>query len=441
MRWAVSIALVLGIGLTALAVVPSERTVRVAAQGPVQPVTPLPPPVTVPPEAGILRQSSTTTTVGVPNNVWRTLPGSPLRGFAALGPVWTGQELLIWAELVDRSAPPFAGAAYDPATNRWRRIAPSPLPGSNHWRMSAVWTGTEVLAWGAAVAPPPDGYANVQQVQAQTAGARYNPATDSWRPMSPPPLSSRIWHEATWTGKEMIVWGGASADIEHRLDGAAYDPVTDRWRPIASGPFTTSVGKVAVWTGERLILWGGCRRSDQAGEGAIYDPATDRWDRMPPAPVSGRDLRSNGAHWTGREFLFWSGRDSTTADGCDGQYAGHASDGAAYDPATRTWRRVPPPPGATLLRDDPNVHVWTGSELLVFGGDWRQDGKGRTAGAAYDPTTDRWRPLRGHPLVAQLWPSTVWTGRELILWGPRNLTGWGDVYPLAGDDHAAAYSP
>ena len=45
--------------------------------------------------------------------------------------MWTGRELVGW----NRSG----GAAYRPATNRWRRLAPAPFLGS------AAWTGRELI--------------------------------------------------------------------------------------------------------------------------------------------------------------------------------------------------------------------------------------------------------------------------------------------------------
>jgi N-acetylneuraminic acid mutarotase len=40
-------------------------------------------------------------------------------------------------------------------------------------------------------------------------GARYNPATNTWKKISASTApNARYWHTAVWTGSEMIVWGG-----------------------------------------------------------------------------------------------------------------------------------------------------------------------------------------------------------------------------------------
>jgi len=58
----------------------------------------------------------------------------------------------------------------------------------------------------------------------------------------------------------MIVWGGKEQNMGSRYvnDGAAYDPATDTWTPIS----TTNApearwGQVAVWSNIGMIVWGG----------------------------------------------------------------------------------------------------------------------------------------------------------------------------------------
>jgi len=97
-------------------------------------------------------------------------------------------------------------------------------------------------------------------------GARYNPDTDSWKPINTVDAPSpRAGHTAVWTGKEMIVWGGATCGLRdmygqrvsslptctHLQTGARYDPTTDSWAPIAMGglEFPPRTLHTAVWTG------------------------------------------------------------------------------------------------------------------------------------------------------------------------------------------------
>ena len=76
-----------------------------------------------------------------------------------------------------------------------------------------VWTGSEMLIWGGNTTPYPS-----------TDGARYNPATDTWTPMSKnaqPAFRRRA--AGVWTGRYLLVWGGESGTTPLFLDnGSAY---------------------------------------------------------------------------------------------------------------------------------------------------------------------------------------------------------------------------
>src|SRR4051812_11973846 len=89
-------------------------------------------------------------------------------------------------------------------------------------------------------------------------GGRYNPDTDNWTASSTTNApEGRGGHTAVWTGKEVIVWGGANAD--HVLNtGGKYNPSTDSW--IGSSVINAPAGRglhTAVWTGSEMIIWGG----------------------------------------------------------------------------------------------------------------------------------------------------------------------------------------
>ena len=74
-------------------------------------------------------------------------------------------------------------------------------------------------------------------------------------------------------------------------------------------------------------------------------------------PTATHDM--NGV-WTGQELIVWGGGywswHSTTI---------HVSYGAAYDPHTQTWTALP---ASGLLPRRPDALIWTGHELLIWGG-------------------------------------------------------------------------
>lgn len=104
-----------------------------------------------------------------------------------------------------------------------------------------------------------------------------------------------------------------------------------------------------------FIVWGGAGTDGEA-VGAMYSEATDDWQILPPSPLPpGADQASV---WTGRELVLAGG-----ASGLDG--SGPLSGVAAYDPAARTWRRMPDLPEPRAGADA----VHSAGRIVVAGGD------------------------------------------------------------------------
>lgn len=243
-------------------------------------------------------------------------------------------------------------------------------------------------------------------------GARYNPSTDTWTPISTAGApAGRDEFTAVWTGSEMIVWGG---HISTELDtGGRYNPVTDTWTPISAiNAPTKRRGHTAVWTGSEMIVWGGYSRNNGGylNTGGRYNPATDTWTPTSTTDVPhGRD--DHTVVWTGSEMIIWGGA-----------YNGYIiNSGGRYNPARDTWT-------ATSYTNAPNgryLHtaVWTGSEMIVWAG-FGYDTQGATylnTGGRYNPATDSWiqTSTTNAPSIRG-YQSAVWSGNDMIVW-----SGWG----------------
>ena len=92
-------------------------------------------------------------------------------------------------------------------------------------------------------------------------------------------------------------------------------------------------------------------------------------------------------------------------------------DGAAYTPATNTWSVLPASP---LNARTGMASVWTGRELFVWGGyDNVSPASSHVAGdgAVYSPDTNTWRRLPSAPLSARAYATAVWTGTDVVVIG------------------------
>jgi N-acetylneuraminic acid mutarotase len=332
--------------------------------------------------------------------------------------IWTGDQMIVYGGCThdECSFQSSAGGRYDPATDTW--TATSLTGSSSRASHTAIWTGTEMIIWG--------GCSGGECQTESPTGGRYDPATDSWVSMSVEtgPVA-RINHAAVWTGAEMILWGGAGASN----DGARYDPATDHWFSVNPIGGKGRDRPTAIWTGTEMLVWAG----SQAGVGASntgerYDVISDSWTNMSTAGAPLARLNQSGV-WTGTEMIVWGG--------CTGCITPYFNTGGRYDPATDSWTATSTagaPLGriATSAATEP-LAIWTGSEMIVWGG-WPASGDATDTGGRYDPVSDTWTPTRmvGAP-SARRHHTLEWTGDEMIVWGGE------DSFGSLGD--GASYDP
>lgn len=142
------------------------------------------------------------------------------------------------------------------------------------------------------------------------------PEADAWF-IDPGPLSPRGGHQVMWTGDEMIVWGGSTADTPPNLiDGAAFDPATTTWRMLAPIPDETSQLNVAVWAGDQMIVV-------SASSTMSYDPDTDEWRAIGDGAALSSETQ---VQWTGTRLALW------TTEGI-----------SLFDPRDGAWEELPDP--------------------------------------------------------------------------------------------------
>jgi len=193
------------------------------------------------------------------------------------------------------------------------------------------------------------------------------------------------------------------------------DCIDDTWTAttLANAPSPRN-RHVAVWTGSEIIVWGGDfsdGTTHYLNTGGRYNPSTDSWTAT--STINAPDPRfDHTAVWTGSEMIVWGGYISFPS--------GTVNTGGRYNPSTDSWT-------ATATKHAPSARethtaVWTGSEMIIWGGhsfDGTNDYYLNTGGR-YNPSTDRWTATNTiNAPTGRTQHRTVWTDSEMIVWG-----GW-----------------
>jgi N-acetylneuraminic acid mutarotase len=109
------------------------------------------------------------------------------------------------------------------------------------------------------------------------------------------------------------------------------------------------------------------------------------------------------AVWTGSEMIVWGGIG----------FPVYSNTGASYNPSTDSWTAT----STTNAPDarDGHTGIWTGSEMIVWGGTGNSF---FNTGGRYNPSTDSWTATSTtNAPDARDGHTAVWTGSEMIVWG------------------------
>lgn len=183
------------------------------------------------------------------------------------------------------------GALFDASKDRWR---PLPLAGAPAPRQDAIalWTGRDFLIYAGRGATHAGASAPLRD------GGRYDPTTDSWRPITPGPeltgpLAGILARDAA------LIWNGERV--------AVYDIAEDRWREVAM-PARVPVQDRIAGHGRLALL------TDTAA--FIFDPVGLRWSESQlPAALRGRHDRVQVM--SASHLIVWGGRRNAASGGCE----------------------------------------------------------------------------------------------------------------------------
>lgn len=319
---------------------------------------------------------------------------------------------------------------------------------------ATVWTGKEMICWGGTRWDWDASGAAWVERGPTSAGLRYNPATDIWTQLSTVGApTARTGHTAVFRAPSgdfpgyLIVWGGTDAGGACNT-GGLYDVSSDVWYPMSTlgAPLPMS-GHLAIWTGDSMIVWGksGGRYTFRVDAGS---PGSEQWLPITTAGAPSGSFpwlsRLSSAHghdtgvWTGTELIVFAG--STFDNG----FFQHQFFAGCYSPLADIWRGVSADPTSYpqyILERRPGTSVWTGEEMIVYGGDgysadaiWDSDGWQALAyGARYRPSSDTWVATAGGTPRQNHF--AIWTGTEMIIWGGHLEAVSRTLFP----DFAATY--
>ena len=170
---------------------------------------------------------------------------------------------------------------YDPATQRWERLAPLPTK-----RGALALTALEgkIYAMGGERLSTVGGsqaYEPVADV------AAYDPKTNGWEVL--PPMRHRRDHLVAGTiGGRIYAVSGRDRPIYTLQHVEEFNPNTRTWTERAPMPTGRSGGAAAV-VGNRLYVFGGEGNADNPlgtfNQVEVYDPARDVWTQLAPMPL------------------------------------------------------------------------------------------------------------------------------------------------------------
>lgn len=338
---------------------------------------------------------------------WRTLDG-----------VWAGDAFLL---LGVRAEGRVELLELDPGDDAWRPRA-TLVADVSPWELVARWADDRLLL----LAPPAADHDPAAPTRERPLVLHvWDPAVDRWSRVSTP-LGERHGHSATWTGEQLVVFGGlvevAADDGSRRNEtlasGAAWDPVSEEWTALGAFPHEGRSSHAAVWNGRRLVAFGGGHASgrfeaegeypwDRSATGAAaWNPTTNAWTSIAgPGPVG----PVVAATWTGTHVVWWDG----SVQGWDVDDEPGA--GGVWDTDTGAIEPLPSPP--LSMRRDHAPAVWA-AELdawITWGGSCGEGcNQAADDGALWDAASNTWSLLADADLGRRSAP-IAWTGSELLV--------------------------
>ena len=234
-----------------------------------------------------------------------------------------------------------------------------------------------------------------------------------------PDVRLRVWFDdGTANGSQLLSPDQRIASVGYAMMAGDVPNGSITSNKLAAGAVTADKIAAGSFTeglaAEGSVIVASGLRSDLVGAGFFQVGTlaeTNLWGETDStnAPAARSD---HTAVWTGSEMIIWGGDNDVSFLGLN--------TGARYNPSTDTWT-------ATSLINAPaarsdHTAVWTSTEVIIWGGEG--DPAAFNTGARYDPSTDTWTAtsLTNAP-DGRSDHTAVWTGSEMIIWGGSGNPG------------------
>jgi hypothetical protein len=327
---------------------------------------------------------------------WTRIAPSPLSPREAAAAVWTGHEVLVLggdqspcppsAECVPPTdPPPRDAAAYDPASDTWRRLADPPV---------SLGYAQPVVA-GATV------YVLTRNDQGAVSVVGYNVEADRWSDLARP---AGDFSGLVAVGDLVVSYQGSHENGV--APDTVYDPEKDTWTPLPASPLGSGFDRTMVALDDhRLVLLDLELVPNPNAEGpaltraAVLDLTDRSWQRLPDSEIVGL-----GGPWLRSGGLLVNPATASYDGGQVGNWGRSYPAGGVLDPDAGRWSALP----ATAPPQRQYLHVATvAGDSVVVTGDSVLHVRDRS-----------WAALPDLPALHDVGSAaTVWAGDRLFVWG------------------------
>jgi hypothetical protein len=236
----------------------------------------------------------------------------------------------------------------------------------------------------------------------------YRPGPDRWARLPAPPRDENTTLALVAAGDRLVA---ARRYDENGGADLVYDAKARTWSPLPADPLRPAMDRALVWTGRELVLLALPLDVDQTSVRyltAAYDFATRRWRRLPDSDVAFRDPQ-----WYRLAGLVVNPTLGPTPTGEQVNARGVASrPGGIFDPRTERWSRLPAPPLAGVQDPHRFLDITTaGADVIVNGQGWLFDARSRTWTVVPELATGPRQDV-----------AAAWSGSGLVVFGGATFT-------------------